>query len=169
MRILNIHTLKFNDMKSLLLCLLLCASLFSQGQSKDTSEKYTIELAANISHYSSLSISVEKEFTYGKWKFGPRVELVNLFANQPYLGEDSAYFMNAQLRIRLVQIEYQVNPHLRVGIAPFWMLGPLPKNGFYKTPSSIYAHIQLKEGLSLETSITTSSQELIQLSFRKTI
>jgi len=169
MRILNIHTLKFNDMKSLLLCLLLCASLFSQGQSKDTSEKYAIELAANISHYSSLSISVEKEFTYGKWKFGPRVELVNLFANQSYQGEDSVYFMNTQLRIRLAQIEYQVNPHLRVGIAPFWMLGPLPKNGFYKTPSSIYAHIQLKEGFSLETSITTSSQELIQLSFRKTI
>jgi len=156
-------------MKSLLLCLLLCASLFSQGQSKDTSEKYTIELAASISNYSSLSISAEKEFTYGKWKFGPRVELVNLFANQSYQGEDSAYFMNMQLRIRLAQIEYQVNPHLRVGIAPFWMLGPLPKNGFYKTPSSIYAHIQLKEGFSLETSITTSSQELIQLSFRKTI
>ena len=156
-------------MKSLLLCLLLCASLFSQGQSKDTSEKYTIELAASISNYSSLSISVEKEFTYGKWKFGPRVELVNLFANQSYQGEDSAYFMNMQLRIRLAQIEYQVNPHLRVGIAPFWMLGPLPKNGFYKTPSSIYAHIQLKEDFSLETSITTSSQELIQLSFRKTI
>jgi hypothetical protein len=49
------------------------------------------------------------------------------------------------------------------------MLGPLPKNGFYKTPSSIYAHIRLKEGFSLETSITTSSQELVQLSFRKAI
>jgi len=67
-------------MRSILLCLLLCASLFSQGQSKDTSEKYAVELAANISYYNSLSISVEREFTYGKWKFGPRVELVNLFA-----------------------------------------------------------------------------------------
>ena len=156
-------------MRSLLLCLLLCSSLFSQGQSKDTSEKYAVELAANISYYNSLSISVEREFTYGKWKFGPRVELVNLFAKQSYQGEDSTYFMNTQLRIRLAQIEYQVNPMIRLGVAPFWMLGPLPKNGFYKTPSSIYAHIQLKEGFSLETSITTSSRDLIQLSFRKAI
>ena len=155
-----------------ILYLLLFSSLFAFSQESDTiqkSERVFVEMSVNISTYNSLSISVEKEFTYGKWKFGPRVELVNLFANQPYQGEDSTYFMNTQLRIRLLQIEYQVNPHLRVGIAPFWMLGPLPKNGFYKTPSSIYAHIQLKEDLSLETGITTSGQELIQLSFRKTI
>jgi len=47
------------------------------------------------------------------------------------------------------------------------MLGPIPRNGFYKTPTSIYTHIQLKDGLSLETSFTTSEKEMIQLSVRK--
>jgi hypothetical protein len=49
------------------------------------------------------------------------------------------------------------------------MLGPLPKNGLYKTPTSLYAHIRIKEGLALETSFTNSDRELVQLSLRKTI
>jgi hypothetical protein len=77
--------------------------------------------------------------------------------------------MNTQFRLRLAQVEYQLNDIIRVGIAPFWLLGPLPKNGYYKTPTTIYAHIQLKEGFSFEPSFTTSSRELIQLSFRKKI
>lgn len=124
-------------------------------------------MAANVSDYNSLSISIEKTFTDGKWLFGPRVELVNLFNTLSYKGEDSTYQMNAQMRVRLGQIEYQVNNHVRLGIAPFWLLGPLPRNGFYKTPTSVYAHFQLKEGLSLETSFTTSQREFAQLSLRK--
>ena len=156
-------------MKVFLTCLFSLFFLFANGQSKDTSSKYAIEMAANISYYNSLSISVEKTFTEGRWLFGPRVELVNLFDTASYRGEDSIYNMKAQLRIRLAQIEYRVNDYLRLGIAPFWLLGPLPRNGFYKTPTSIYAHIQLKEGLSLETSFTTSTNELIQLSLRKVL
>ena len=156
-------------MKTLLTCLLSLFFLFANGQSKDASGKYAVEMAANISYYNSLSISVEKTFTEGRWLFGPRVELVNLFDTVSYRGEDSTYHMKAQLRIRLAQIEYKVNDHLRLGVAPFWLLGPLPRNGFYKTPTSIYAHIQLKEGLSLETSFTTSTNELIQLSLRKVL
>ena len=157
-------------MRNLLFCALLFLYTTSLGQSRDTSENWQVEMAANLSYYNSLSISVEKSFNYGKWEFGPRLELVNLFSYQSYIGEDdSTYSMRSQIRVRLAQIEYRINPNLRVGIAPFWMLGPLPKKGFYKTPSSIYAHVQIKEGLSLETSFTTSSREMIQLSFRKAI
>ena len=157
-------------MRNLIFCFLLFLSTISVGQSKDTSESWQVEMSANISYYNSLSISVEKSFNYGEWIFGPRLELVNLFADQSYIGEDdSTYSMQNQIRVRLAQIEYQINPRLRIGIAPFWMLGPLPKRGFYKTPSSIYAHLQIKEGLSLETSFTNSNKEMVQLSFRKAI
>jgi hypothetical protein len=158
-------------MKKLLpLCFLLLFSLFSIAGVKDTTvqkERFVTEMAVNISIYNSLSISVEKEFTYGKFTFGPRVELVNLFNTESYKGEDSTFTMNTQFRIRLAQVEYSLNDKIKVGIAPFWMLGPIPRNGFYKTPTSIYTHIQLKEGLSLETSFTTSEREMIQLSVRK--
>ena len=157
-------------MRNLLFCALLFLYTTSLGQSRDTSENWQVEMATNLSYYNSLSISVEKSFNYGKWVLGPRLELVNLFSYQSYIGEDdSTYSMRSQIRVRLAQIEYRINPKLRVGIAPFWMLGPLPKRGFYKSPSSIYAHVQIKEGLSLETSFTTSSREMIQLSFRKAI
>jgi len=160
-------------MKYLVLsCLVLFSSLFTSAKETDTilqSERVFVEMAVNVSYYNSLSISVEKEFTYGKFKFGPRAELVNLFTSESYKGGDSTYQMNTQFRLRLAQIEYQLNDRIRVGIAPFWLLGPLPKNGYYKTPTTVYAHIQLKEGFSFEPSITSSNRELIQLSFRKII
>ena len=134
---------------------------------QDTSERWNVEMSANIAQYNSLSISIEKEFTYGKFKFGPRVELVNLFESQSYKAEDTTFQMTSQIRLRLAQIEYTLNDKVRVGMAPFWMLGPVPRKGFYKTPTSLYAHIQLKEGLSLETSFTTSVNEMVQISFRK--
>ena len=157
-------------MKSLLTFLLCLFFSFVSGQSKlkDASESWAVEMSANVSYYNSLSISVEKTFTEGRWLFGPRVELINLFTPVNYIAEDdSTYQMSAQLRVRLAQIEYQINPHLRVGIAPFWMLGPLPQRGFYKTPTTIYAHIQIKKGLSLEASFTTTAEEFVQLSIRK--
>jgi hypothetical protein len=156
----------------ILSCFVLFSSLFVSAKEKDTipeSEGVFVEMAVNVSYYNSLSISIEKEFTYGKFKFGPRAELVNLFTIENYKGGDSIYQMNTQFRLRLAQVEYQLNDKIRVGIAPFWLLGPLPKNGYYKTPTTIYAHIQLKEGFSFEPSITSSSRELIQLSFRKMI
>ena len=160
-------------MKYLVLsCLVLFSSLFTSAKETDTipqSEGVFVEMAVNVSYYNSLSISVEKEFTYGKFKFGPRAELVNLFTSEDYKGGDSIYQMNTQFRLRLAQVEYQLNDRIRVGIAPFWLLGPLPKNGYYKTPTTVYAHIQLKEGFSFEPSFTSSSRELIQLSFRKII
>ena len=154
-------------MRSLLLCLLSLLYLSSSAQSLDTSESWDIEFAANVSTYNSLSVSIEKSFNYGRWVFGPRVELLNIFGSETYQAEDSTYSMNNQVRIRLAQIEYKINPSVRIGIAPFWMLGPLPRNGFYKTPTSVYAHIQLKEGLSVETSFTSSQREAVQISIRK--
>jgi hypothetical protein len=156
----------------ILLCFVLFSSLFVSAKEPDTipqSESVFVEMAVNISYYNSLSISIEKEFTYGKFKFGPRAELVNLFTTESYEGGDSTYQMNTQFRLRLAQVEYQLNDKIRVGIAPLWLLGPLPKNGYYKVPTTIYAHIQLKEGFSFEPSITSSSRELIQFSFRKII
>ena len=156
----------------ILLCFVLFSSLFVSAKEPDTipqSESVFVEMAVNISYYNSLSIGIEKEFTYGKFKFGPRAELVNLFTTESYEGGDSTYQMNTQFRLRLAQVEYQLNDKIRVGIAPLWLLGPLPKNGYYKVPTTIYAHIQLKEGFSFEPSITSSSRELIQFSFRKII
>jgi hypothetical protein len=150
------------------LILLFPCLIFAQG--KDTinqSERVFVEMAANASSYNSLSLSIEKEFTYGKFKFGPRVELLNPFGNQSYTAGDSIYIMNAQIRVRLLQVEYQVTNKIRVGIAPSWLLGPLPRNGWYKVPTSIYAHVQLKDKLSFEPSITTSIKELIQFSIRR--
>ena len=156
----------------LLLCLLLFSSLFFTVSAQDTikqSEKIFAEMSANISYYNSLSISMEKEFTYGKFTFGPRVELLNLFNTQTYEGGDTTFTMNTQVRLRLVQIEYRLNEYVKLGVAPLWLLGPLPINGYYKTPSSVYAHVQLKEGLSLETSFTISDQETVQISLRKVL
>ena len=142
---------------------------FSQDSLPTQSEKINVELAANFGLYSSLSASIEKEFTYGKWKFGPRVELINIFGNESYIAEKMDYEMIAQLRVRLLQLEYQVADRVRVGVVPFWMLGLLPRQGFYKVPSSIYTHIQIKEGFSLETSLTNNKRELFQFSLRKEI
>lgn len=157
-------------MKSLLTLLLLLLYTIGNGQTKPqpyTSDNWGVELSANISNYNSLSISIEKEFHYNNWIFGPRVELVNPFDSISYKGGDTTYKMNAQIRVRLVQIEYRVNPTIKLGISPFWMLGPIPQRGYYKTPTSIYADFRLKEGLFFVTTFTTSQREMVQLSVRK--
>ena len=78
-------------MKSLLTFLLCLFFSFVSGQSKlkDASESWAVEMSANVSYYNSLSISVEKTFTEGRWLFGPRVELINLFTPVHYHREDS--------------------------------------------------------------------------------
>ena len=153
----------------LILILLLSLVVSAQDSVPTQSERINVEFATNIGTNNSLSISVEKTFTYNKWKFGPRVEFVNLLNAQQYTAEKMKYEMIAQLRVRLLQLEYQVTDRIRVGIVPVWMKGPLPQYGFYQVPSSIYTHIQLKEGFCLETTFTNTNQELIELSFRKTI
>ena len=156
----------------LLLCSLLFSSLFFTASGQDTikqSENIFVEMSANMALYNSLSISVEKEFTYGKFTFGPRVELINIFGDESYIAEKVDFEMIAQIRVRLLQLEYQVTDRIRIGVTPFWMLGPLPKRGVYKVPSSVYTHIQIKEGLSLETSLTNTNRELFQLSLRKVL
>lgn len=156
-------------MKAIFTCLLLLSYICSSAQLNNPSERWDVELAANISYNNSLSISVEKTFIEGRWLFGPRLELVNLFNTQSYKGGDSVYQMEAQIRLRLAQIEYKLNNRIRLGVAPFWMLGPLPQRGYYKTPTSIYAHIQLKEQLSLETSFTSAREDFVMISLRKVI
>lgn len=159
-------------MKNLILFILVLSfSLVVSAQDSipTQSERINVEISTNLSLYNSLSVSIEKEFTHGRWRFGPRVELVNIFGYEPYIAEKVNFKMIAQMRVRLLQLEYQVTDRVRIGITPFWMLGPLPKKGFYKVPSSVYSHVQLKEGFSLETSLTNSKRELFQLSLRREI
>tara|TARA_Y100000389_G_scaffold65072_1_gene61112 strand:- start:508 stop:1002 length:495 start_codon:yes stop_codon:yes gene_type:complete len=164
--------MKSNSMKNLILFILVLSfSLIVSAQDSipTQSERINVELSTNLSLYNSLSVSIEKEFIHGRWRFGPRVELVNIFGNEPYTAEKVNFKMITQMRVRLLQLEYQVTDRVRIGVTPFWMLGPLPKQGFYKVPSSVYTHIQLKEDFSLETSLTNTKRELIQFSLRKVI
>lgn len=162
-------------MKTIILTFtLLLASTFTYAEASDTSkpktsEEIVLEFATNIGTNHSLSISIEKTFTYNKWKFGPRVEFANLLNVQHYTAEKMKYEMIAQLRVRLLQLEYQLTDRIRIGVVPVWMKGPLPQSGFYQVPSSLYTHIQLKEGFCLETTFTNTNQELIEVSFRKRI
>jgi len=136
-------------------------------------ERYNIELAVNVAQYNSLSVSIEKEFQYNNFFFGPRIEILNPFRAQTYTvqanNNDTTYTTNWQWRIRLAQIEYQATDRIRVGIAPFWMLGPVPRRGYYQTPSSIYATFWLdrQETLQLECLLQTTDQAPVQLSVRK--
>jgi len=134
-------------------------------------EKWQFEAAINISGYNSLSISLEKEYTVNKFKFGPRVELLNPFGDLIYMVNDTSGFsQKAQIRLRLLQVEWSATDKIRIGAAPFWMLGPLPQRGYYKVPSSVYVHFDLdeKKTLSSEIAFTTSWEELSQISIRKT-
>lgn len=138
-------------------------------------ESYNVELAINVSQYNSLSVSIEKEFQYNNFFFGPRIEILNPFQTQAYTvqanNKDTTYTTDWQVRIRLAQIEYQINPSTRIGIAPFWMLGPVPRRGYYQTPTSIYATFWLDQPktLQFECLFQTTSQAPVQLSVRKTL
>ena len=138
-------------------------------------ESYNVELAINQSQYNSLSVSIEKEFQYNKFFFGPRIEILNPFRQLTYTvkekDKDTTYTSNWQWRIRLAQIEYQATDRIRIGIAPFWMLGPQPRRGYYQTPSSLYATFWLDphKTLQLECLFQTTSQAPVQLSVRKTL
>lgn len=158
-------------MKSLFVCLLLFLSSLSSAQSVDTSESWFVEAGINIAQQSSLSISIEKEFVVGKLHFGPRLEIANLFDTIQYRAEgvDTLLTQRAQVRLRLWQFEWEVTDKIRIGVAPFWMLGPIPRRGFYRTPSSVWAHFDLdpQKTLSLAVTLTTSSDQLSQLSLRK--
>jgi len=157
-------------MKKILSVLLIFLSGFLMAQTEDNG-KWKFEGAVNISEYSSLSISLEREYTYKKITFGPRVELVNPFSVLTYQidGDTNIYQQFAQIRLRLLQVEWEASDRIKIGIAPFWMLGPLPRRGYYKTPSSAYVHFDLDKAktLSSEISISTNFPEIVLISFRK--
>ena len=138
-------------------------------------ESYNVELAINVSEYNSLSVSIEKEFQYNNFFFGPRIEILNPFRQLTYTvkekGKDTTYTTDWQVRIRLAQIEYQATDRIRIGIAPFWMLGPVPRRGYYQTPTSLYATFWLdrQATLQLECLFQTTSQAPVQFSVRKTL
>ena len=138
-------------------------------------ESYNVELAINVSEYNSLSISIEKEFQYNNFFFGPRIEILNPFRQLTYTvkekGKDTTYTTDWQWRIRLAQIEWQATARIRIGIAPIWMLGPQPRRGYYQTPTSIYATVWLDKPktLQLECLFQSTSQAPVQLSVRKTL
>lgn len=137
-------------------------STICKGQSS-----WGAEFAANISYYNSLSLSLEKNFEVGRFTFGPRAEYLRPLKSLSYNVGDTSYIMESQFRLRLVQVEFKLNNTIAIGASPFWLLGPIPRKGYYKTPSTIYAEVKLKDGLFLETSFTTSDKELVQLSLRK--
>ena len=62
---------------TILLGILLSYAMTTNGQA-------TLEIAANMSHYNSLSIGFEKMFSYKKFKFGPSVEYLSLGSNEEY-------------------------------------------------------------------------------------
>lgn len=158
-------------MKLLLIIFLLLSTVSQSFSQTLETEKWQFEAAINISGYNSLSISLEKEFTYNQFKFGPRVELLNPFGDLIYMVNDTSGFsQKAQIRLRLLQVEWSATDKIRIGAAPFWLLGPLPRRGYYKVPSSVYVHFDLdeKKTLSSEIAFTTSWNELAQISIRKT-
>lgn len=160
----------------LLICLLLSIlpSALKAQDTTNTKERINVEMAIQIkSTYTAYSLSIEKEFQYNQFYFGPRIEVENPIGNQQYRpdpdNKDSQYVYRALLNIRLVQIEYQVNPYLRIGIAPVWMQGPLPRKGWYRTPTSLYAHFWLDRTRSLQliAQANTHLPNPVQLELRK--
>lgn len=136
-------------------------------------EKINVELAINFAEYNSLSMSIEKEFQWNRWYFGPRVEILNPFQAQEYVvdyfGKDSVMQANWFVRVRPLQLEWQASPFIRIGIAPVWMSGPVPRRGYYQTPSSIYANFWLDKSktLQLECCLQNADRQPIQISLRK--
>jgi len=164
-------------------CFFFSAILPAAAQKADTTnitntvpvqkESFNVELAINVSEYNSLSVSIEKEFQYNKFFFGPRIEVLNPFRQLTYTvkedNKDTTYTTDWQWRIRLTQIEYQATDRIRIGIAPIWMLGPVPRRGYYQTPTSLYATFWLDKPktLQLECLFQSTSQAPVQLSVRK--
>ena len=170
---------------ALYFCFYFCSICQAAAQKADTTnitnvvpvqkESYNVELAINVAQYNSLSVSIEKEFQYNKFHFGPRIEILNPFRQLTYTvkenNKDTTYTTDWQWRIRLAQIEYQASNRIRIGIAPIWMLGPQPRRGYYQTPTSLYATVWLdrQATLQLECLLQTTSQAPVQLSVRKTL
>lgn len=124
----------------LLFILLIPLMTFSQ------SERWIIQ--GNIQTNGYIGASVQKDFQESNFTFGPRVELVSDI-NQ----------VGGLLNIYLVSVWYKVNPNIEVGISPFWMRGPLPRQGLYSTPSSLHGRFK-KNDVSVELWVTTSNQPI---------
>lgn len=136
-------------------------------------EKWRAELSFNLSNYNSFSASIEKEFRYNNWYFGPRVELLNPFGVVKYNTSDTINNgykeMRSQFRIQLLRLEWQKNKKLRFGISPFWMLGPIPREGFYQINTSVWASIYFKETKRVEVSLNSAKEIPFQISLRQSL
>ena len=138
-------------------------------------EKFNLEVSCLVSNYTATSISIEKEFQLNKFYFGPRIELVKLITPQDYkvheLGHTDTLAQQSQLRIRLSKFEWQVTQKIRLGIAPFWMLGPIPARGWYQTPTSIWITYWIDKPQTLYANITlhNTNEALWQISLTKRI
>ena len=153
-------------MKSLLSTLIFFVSSFNiYGQVQE--EKWRTELSFNMSTYSALSASIEKEFRYNDWYFGPRVELVNPFGTIKYTTQKGDKYMTSQIRVQLLRVEWEKDKIMRFGIAPFWMLGPIPREGFYQINTSIWAGIRISETKRIEAGFNTAREIPFQVSFRQ--
>lgn len=86
-------------------------------------ESYNVEMTIQVKpDYIAYAFSIEKEFHNNNFYSSPRIEIENPFSRQAYRvqekGKDTIHYYNLLLNIRLVQIEYQLNTQLRVGITP---------------------------------------------------
>ena len=153
-------------MKTLFLTFTLLISSFTL-YSQIEEELCRAELNFNVSTYNSLSASIEKEFRYNDWYFGPRVEVMNPFGLVRYNTEKGEMTMRAQLRIQPLRLEWEKNQRIRFGISPFWMLGPIPRQGFYQVNTSIWTSIRLTESKRIEAGLNTAKEIPFQVSFRQ--
>jgi len=139
------------------------------SHSQNSDERWIGRIAANVSGYNSLSVSIEREFTQGNWTFGPKLELLNPFGWISYKTENGVEQMNSQVRIYLARVEWHKSDKIGFGASPFWMLGPVPRKGYYLTPSSVWISYNISDKNQMEISATNSRDLLLQLSFRKQI
>ena len=151
--------------KVLILLIILHSSILSGAQVQQ--ERLVGEVNATFSSYTSFSVTVGKEFRYNKWFFGPRIDLVNPIGLLTYRTKDGEMTMSSQVRVYLSRIEWQGWDNVRIGASPFWMLGPIPRNGYYLTPSSVWVNYKLSEKRRIEATVTNNTDILIQLSFRQ--
>lgn len=157
-------------MKKACTLLIFLFSLHTQAQKPKTEELVNMESAIQATaEYYAYSFSIEKEFQYNNFFFGSRVELMNPFNAQPYIGGGDSLSYNLLLNIRLLQLEYKIDENVRVGVAPVWAKRPLPSIGYYKTPSSVYAHFWLdkEKTLHLITQLNLYKENRFQIELRK--
>lgn len=151
-------------MKKLIIYLLISAGSIGSSVAQDS---LRINLAATASSYHSWSIGFSQMFPWGKFRLGPSADYCVLTRYEEYQADGESFLMDAQLRINLVNIEYPIGDRVSVGVSPFWLLAPLPRRGYYKIPSSIYARFEIYNNLFYKAVITNTDREFMQMSLIK--